>query len=82
MTRPIGGTLDLAALAKLHRPTRPPDACHACWTTWCASPTAPAIGFCWHRGTAWRIRPSGEVETISATREEVATMRRLVERKA
>jgi hypothetical protein len=74
----IPGRLDLAALGKLHRPTRPPEACRACWVIWCASPTAPSIGFCWHTRTAWRIRPSGELETVAASRDEVAAMRRLI----
>ena len=64
-----------------HRPTRPPEACHACWTTWCASTTAPAVGYCWHSQIAWRVKPSGEIETIAADRDEYHAMLHMTERR-
>lgn len=70
MTRTIPGRLDLAALGMLHRPTRPATVCPACWRTWSASPAPLAAGYCHHRQTAWRIRASGTVRTITCTRAE------------
>lgn len=84
MTRPtIGGPLDLGALSRLHRvtPAKPETVCRPCWVTWHASRVPSPIGYCWHQGIAWRVKPSGEVTTTAATRDEHAAMCRLVERR-
>ncbi len=82
MTRTtIPGQLDLAALGMLHRPARPETVCGNCWRTWHASRVPSPIGYCWHQGIAWRVKPSGEVTTTAATRDEHAAMCRLVERR-
>lgn len=66
----IGGPLDLAALAKLHPPTRPAAVCSNCWAAWRAAPLRPPFGYCWHAGIAWRVRASGRVRTLTLTRAE------------
>lgn len=62
-------------------PARPDTVCQPCWRTWhAAGALAPAVGYCHHTRTAWRIKPSGEVQTIEATRDDVKAMRELLDR--
>jgi len=57
-------------------PVKPDAVCDFCWRTWhTRGELADAIGYCWHRRTAWRVKPSGEVITVTATVDEVHAMR-------
>jgi len=62
---------------------QPAEVCQPCWRTWCAyGALASAVGYCHHNRIAWRIRPSGEVQTTEATADEVKAMRAQLARAA
>jgi hypothetical protein len=47
------------------QPVQPKSACETCWRAWFNSRPRKALGYCWHGGVAWRVRPNGEFITAT-----------------